>query len=247
MAYPRYWPLLAVLAMGSLAPSLATADSEMEARLARLERIVESRSGSDLLLEVQRLQQEISELRGLIESQQFEIQELSRQQREQYLDLDGRVRSLSPASGGAGVAAPAAPGPGAEAAPAPGADAAADERDAYAAAFAQLKEGHYPEADAAFSAFLKKYPQGRHTDAALYWLGESRYLQRDHAAALESFRQLVRTRSGSDRVPAALLRIGDIELEQGAPDQARASFEQLLSLYPNSAEAALARERLERL
>lgn len=249
------WPLLAVVGFSLLSPASA-ADTELETRLGRLERIVENRGGSELVLQMQQLQQEMQQLRGLVEAQQFEIQALKRQQRENYLDLERRLSALSapeedsradpPES--AQSQAPEPPDSGQPAVSEPSATRPGDaEREAYGTAFSLLKEGRYPEASAAFEDFLTRYPQGRYADAAQYWLGESQYIQRDYAAALKTFSQLVRTRSSSTRVPAALLRIGDIELEQGALEQARTSFERLIDAYPNSREAQLARERLERL
>lgn len=50
---------------------------------------------ADVVLQVQQLQEEIRELRGLIESQSFEIETLKAQQRDQYLDLDRRINDLN--------------------------------------------------------------------------------------------------------------------------------------------------------
>ncbi|WP_373510562.1 tol-pal system protein YbgF [Thiocapsa sp.] len=72
-------------------PATTFADPALEARLARMERILENQAGSDLLLQMQQLQMEMQELRGLVEMQQFEIQKLQRQQRDQFLDIDSRL------------------------------------------------------------------------------------------------------------------------------------------------------------
>jgi tol-pal system protein YbgF len=67
-----------------------------------------------LLLQVQRLQTEMQELRGMVEQQGFEIGKLQRQQRDQFLDLDSRLNSARPAesSAPAGGAAPPTLPPG---------------------------------------------------------------------------------------------------------------------------------------
>ena len=81
-----------ILALGGLiAPALASADPELEGRIGRLERILENQSGSEWLLQMQRLQSEVQELRGLVEQQRFDIERLQRQQRDQFLDLDARL------------------------------------------------------------------------------------------------------------------------------------------------------------
>lgn len=67
------------------------ADPELEGRIGRLERILENQTGSELLLQVQRLQTEMQELRGMVEQQRFDIEKLQRQQRDQFIDLDSRL------------------------------------------------------------------------------------------------------------------------------------------------------------
>jgi len=47
---------------------------------------------SDLLLQIERLQQEVQQLRGQLELQQHELGVLKRLQTEQYQDLDGRIQ-----------------------------------------------------------------------------------------------------------------------------------------------------------
>ncbi|WP_183971420.1 tol-pal system protein YbgF [Wenzhouxiangella marina] len=65
-----------------------------------------AQDSADLVYQVQDLLEEVRELRGIIESQQREIENLQRRQRDQYLDLDQRLQAL--ASGGTvAVEAPA--------------------------------------------------------------------------------------------------------------------------------------------
>jgi tol-pal system protein YbgF len=49
----------------------------------------------DMVLQLQQLQDEIRLLRGQIEEQSFEIETLKRRQRDQYLNLDGRLNELA--------------------------------------------------------------------------------------------------------------------------------------------------------
>src|SRR5210317_597741 len=53
----------------------------------------------DLVIQVQQLQDEVRMLRGMLEEQTMELENLSNRQRDQYLDLDQRItamRSTSP-------------------------------------------------------------------------------------------------------------------------------------------------------
>lgn len=279
--FVRSLSLPAMLVLGGLmAPSLWAADPELEGRVGRLERILENQSGSDLLLQMQRLQSEMRELRGLVEQQRFDIERLQRQQRDQFLDLDARLAGTgrAPAPGGteattptlqpglvdasgpelesaAGATLPETPiappvpaTPGAKGIPALPAPETlgASERDLYAQAFEHLKARQYPQAKTAFNELLRRYPQGEYADNARYWLGETYYVLREYPAALAEYDRLIQLSPSSAKVPDALLKIGFIQYEQNAVEQARATLERVIRDYPNSTEARLARDRLER-
>ena len=93
-------PFIACALLAALQSTVLAADSELEGRVGRLERILENQSGSDMLLQLQRLQMEMQELRGMLETQRFDIDKLQRQQRDQYLDIDSRLGSARSASQG---------------------------------------------------------------------------------------------------------------------------------------------------
>lgn len=78
----------------------ANAETSLDARVARLERILQNQSGSELLLQVQQLQTEMQELRGMLEKQRLDIDRLQRQQRDQYLDIDSRLGTARPGTAG---------------------------------------------------------------------------------------------------------------------------------------------------
>ncbi|MBK1693758.1 tol-pal system protein YbgF [Chromatium weissei] len=262
--------ILCGLIAASVFPFSASAANDIEGRVGRLERIFENQSGSDLLLQVQRLQAEMQELRGLLETQKLTIDKLQRQQRDQYLDIDARLSAnrstavqtplpsgVIDASGATAdqsaplpIAAPIAPpanGPiGIPMLPQPETQNG-NERDAYTAAFALLKERNYDAAKTAFNQLLQSYPQGEFTDSAQYWLGETDYVQRNYPDALEAFNRLIQNHPNSPKIANAMLRIGYIQYDQKAYTQAKSSLEQVINRFPNSTEARLARSRLERI
>jgi len=57
---------------------------------------------SRMLLELQQMREEVRELRGMVEAQAREIENLKRRQRDQYVDLDRRISTI----GESGAAAP---------------------------------------------------------------------------------------------------------------------------------------------
>ncbi|WP_376697054.1 tol-pal system protein YbgF [Wenzhouxiangella sp. EGI_FJ10305] len=80
MALTNFTKTLAIMAVG-LVPAVLVPVHAQE-------------NDSDLVYDVQALMEEVRELRGLVESQQREIENLRRRQRDQYLDLDRRLQSL---------------------------------------------------------------------------------------------------------------------------------------------------------
>ncbi|WP_295386216.1 tol-pal system protein YbgF [uncultured Thiodictyon sp.] len=278
------------------AAGYAAANPLLEDRVARIERIMENQSAAGQQLQMQQFQQEMQELRGLVETQQFEIQKLQRQLRDQYLDIDSRLGTgkgldapagQSPAapgtdngtdSGPGGAAPPASPNGAIDAsgrdlkppvgnetpppvtAPIPSSPGAVgipslpspettggNERDAYRDAFELLKQRKYPDAVTAFNDLLRRYPQGQYADNARYWLAETYYAQHNYPAALAEFDRLVQLNPGSTRLAAALLKIGDIQSEQDAREQARNAYRQVIAKYPGTPEARLAQSRLQKL
>jgi tol-pal system protein YbgF len=251
-----------------LAASLSEA-ADLEGRVTRIENILENQRGSDLLLQMQRLQADVQLLRGTVEQLQFDLQALQRQQRDQYLDLDARLRDRAPGAAApppapARGAAPdpagngrpsdalltprqpaAAGGTGQQGAPAPGRPAG--EREAYRDAFDLLKQRRYEEAIAAFDNLLARYPDGELSDNARYWLGEAHYVKRDYAAALDEFRRVVDDHPGSPKAAGSMLKIGYIQDEQEDWQRARETLEGLTRKFPDSTESRLARSRLERM
>jgi len=222
---------------------------------------------SDLVLQVQRLQQEVQHLRGQIEVQQHDIATLKQQQREQYLDLDTRLRARSGAtstqlSGGgsrqagereafeAPTTAQSNPSDMASAPPAvsgTASRASTGEKQAYHDAFDLLKQRRYDDAVRAFEDLLARYPNGEFADNARYWLGETHYVKRDYSAALTQFQRVLATYPLSPKVAGSMLKIGYIHYDQGDWQRARASLQDVIAKFPDSTEARLAESRLDRM
>lgn len=66
-------------------------------------------AAAELVYQVQQLQEEVRQLRGLVEQQTREIDRLRQRQRDQYLDLDQRLRAFSSGSVSPAANPPSAP------------------------------------------------------------------------------------------------------------------------------------------
>lgn len=253
-----FWAATAVLA-GCF--SAATQAATLEERVERVERMVSSQTMLEMLERLETLQQEVQQLRGQVEEQQYTITGLKDRQRELYLDIDRRMSRIEREGGGAAPAAPA-PGasvpaltasPGAAVLAPPATGAASDEarmqqeREAYQQAFDMLRELRYAQATAAFRDFLQKFPDGRYAHIAQYWLGEAGYAQRDFRQAIADYNALLANYPNSPKRAEAMLKVGYSHYELKEADQARAVLEQLVQQFPDSTEAGQARNLLKRI
>lgn len=203
------------------------------------------------------LADELRELRGEVEKMRFDLDRMEQRNRQLYQDLDRRLVAVeggTPRSRGSdrvssggvvsgGDATASAPTPRA---PAPSQRDPAEEK-AYLAAFDLLKQGEYADAILGFDNVVQNWPNGRYADTALYWSGESHYVQRNYQAALEKFSTLLSQHPGSSRVPDALLKSGFAHEELGQRDKAIERFQTIVDKHGDSSVANLAKQRLQRL
>jgi len=215
-----------------------------------------SSATGDLLLQVQSLQQEVMELRGIVEEQSHQIETLKQQSLDRYNDLDQRMSRLH---GGAPAAAaqtapidvsatlvppdavttPAAPA----AAPAPAASqmetAKPEEYEAYQLAYAKLKGQEFNGAIKAFNAFLATYPNSPLTANSYYWLGKSYLLvqPQDLSKAQAAFAK-VADYPASNKVPDALYELGKVYFLKGDKARAKTLLQQVIDNYGASGSNA---------
>jgi tol-pal system protein YbgF len=87
----------------------AAGSGDLEARVARMENLVQSNGLLDLLSQVEKLQEEVRQLRGQVETQSHQMDELNTRQAKLYDDLERRLQALD--HGGAPAATAAVPAP----------------------------------------------------------------------------------------------------------------------------------------
>lgn len=272
MKYAYGLTLLGMAVSVSAAPADKNAAANLEQRVERMERVLESQSLLQMMERIDALQMEVQQLRGQIEEQQHQMEGMKTRQRELYLDVDRRMSRLEREGGGNGSAAPAdgamisqpplanggtavqpatqglmqAP-PTVEAAPASEPQQLEAERAAYQKAFDLLRELRYEQASAEFRDFLKHYPNGRYAQLAQYWLGEAAYARRDFVQAIKEYQALIDNHPRSGKLADAMLKIGYSYQELKRTSEAKQIMERLIELYPDSTEAAQARNQLRRI
>ena len=119
-------------------------------------------------------------------------------------------------------------------------------RRLYEIAYSDLMQENYQLALINFRAFLKRHPGTRLSDNAQYWIGEVYYAQGQYGLAIEEFRRVIEEYPGQDKVPAACYKAALSFEHEEDQATARRYLEYLIEQFPDSREAGLAHERLER-
>ncbi len=198
-------------------------------------------SASQMILELQQMREELRELRGLVEAQAQEIENLKRRQRDQYVDLDRRLGNLGPDLVGNdsddAVARQSEPGPGIDAGPRP----EAPEPEARGIDLPEVRAPVDPEpeivtlADPGESGVrqLREPTQGERQayDQAFQALRETRY-----ADAAEAFDRFLQDHPDSAYAPNAMYWLGEVYYVTRDFETALAQFRRLHEAYPDSSK-----------
>jgi tol-pal system protein YbgF len=237
--------------------------TDLEARMIRIEKIVNNQSLIELANQLDQLRSETAALRGDIEQLRHDTDSSASRQKELYVDVDKRLQSLEQAERGAALAPPplstpslpaaaSAPAPRSAAAAAGGAAAAApkpgvSDKQAYQTAFDLLQARKFDEAAKAFTQFLSGYASSPLADNAQYWLAQSHYVQRQFNVALPEFQKVIEKYPQSTKLPDALLKVGYCQSELGNKSAARTALQQVMKQFPDTTAARLATQQLEKL
>jgi len=203
---------------------------DMQTRLERMEQ--GSRGQLDLQNQLASMRQEIAALRGALEVQANDLAQADKRQRDASQDLDTRLKRFEPTAlnlDGKQITVDPA------------------ERRAYEAALAQLRNGDFKGAQAAFQQFQSAYPQSAYSAAVQYWIGSSQYAQKDNKAAIASLQTFVQRYPEHPRTPDALLTLGNALTDSGDRKAAGDAFRLVVQKFPDSTAAPTARDRLAAL
>jgi len=226
-------------------------DASEKLRQALEQRLNEQKSQSvDLLSQIDRLNTEISKLRGQLEVNSHEIELAQQRQRDLYADLDGRLRKLESGAVASSKPAESAPTPApttanvaAPVAAAPVADSAA-ELKTYESALDLSKAGKHKDAIDAFEKFLDAYPSSKYAAPAQYWIGYSHFSQKNYKAAIASQQKLIKLYPDNHKVPDAMYNIANSQIQLSDIDSAKQTLREIVAKYPLSDAAPLAKKRL---
>lgn len=220
-----------------------------------------NQGANELFFMVEQLREEVRNLRGKVEEQQHQIEKLTRQGRDRYVDLDGRVLEVSKRvsaleDGGAATGGGQSPAAAAPAAGQVAADAGAQrksfrqpndfEQKTYNAIQEKIRAKQYSTAIDELYEFIAAYPEGDLTINAYYWLGELYLAESEPDQARQAF-TIVTARFPEHRKAAdALYKLGIAQQRLNEASEARDTMRAVKQRYPGSNAAGLAEEFLQK-
>ena len=223
-----------------MAAQRAQQDSLFRTLIARTEAMLDSLSDQNV-----RLRGDFANRLLAIDRQLVQIQELSGQNQAQLAGLRQQIEQSASEARRAQEAAAAAARDDANGGG--GEEEGGDPQELYDASLGALRRGSVGTARAGFEEFLRTAPQHRLAPEAQYNIGQSYEQGRDPAGAITAYGRVVELYPTSARAPAALLRIGRLELARGNRTEARTRFNAIVQRYPRAPEATEARTELQRL
>ncbi|AJQ94622.1 tol-pal system protein YbgF [Gynuella sunshinyii] len=193
---------------------------------------------SEMLYQMQQMQQELMTLRGMVEELSYQLQQSQQQSKDRYIDLDRRISDLR--SGASGAAESTASG----------VVAVADsdvEQQRYDQAKDLIRQKKYDEAVAAFTQYTNDFPDSSYTPNAWYWMGEVYLVLRETEKAKSAFQAVVDQYPDHQKYPDSLYKLATCYAKLNDMTKARELFEKVINDYPGSQIAGKASVSLKNL
>lgn len=222
-------------------------EAELDQRISRLERSLESQPLVEMLRKLETLQQDVQQMRGEQEQIVHSIEGIKKRQRDLYLDIDQRLTALEESGAANNVSGQTADNNGQDNSDTSTTTDDRKELADYQGAFEILRARRYDDAIVAFKSYIERYPSGKYSANAKYWLGEANYVTRRFPVAIEELNRVLKEHPKSNKVQDALLKIGFSYYELKQWPEARVSLQRLVDTYPNATAGKLARKRLDQM
>lgn len=212
---------------------------------------------SELLMQLEQMQQELSQLRELVEQNKQSLTQTVEIQQQRYLDVDRRLSSLTkqllinPSSS----TSPSEANPEAVATGRPKLANVSDVADyegveaAYQSAMSQLRNKDFTAASQSFSTFSKRFAGHPLVANSLYWQAEVLLVEQQLKEAAELFQRVLDQYPDHSKAADAAYKLGVTFHRQGNTAQAQQQLQAVIRQYKNSSSstAELAQQYLEKL
>ena len=216
-------------------------ETDLEARIVNLEAVIKSGSLNDMLNQIELLKQDVSKLRGDMETLRHLNATVEQRQKDLYQDLDGRLRRIEEKSTAGSLPTP---NKVAETPPAPEIKAPSDQ-EVYDQANALLDGLKNKEAFQAFTDFIKQFPNSALLPDAKYALANAQFNLKNYKATIGTYQKLLDQHPDFAKNPEALLGLANAQIQLALIPEAKKSLKDLIKKYPKSDVIQNAQKRLK--
>ncbi len=252
-----------VLSAAEVTRSLSMED---KVRILEQQLAAANRMRAESQFEITNLKNEIRELRGIVEEQGYQLQQIVNRQRELYRDIDNRLAEQSNNEVATGQKPPVADtslssqqtttasnlGVKPTTAPltTPTEPVVVDNnqiRSEYDQIFPLVRTKRYDDAIAGYQQFIANYPDSIYVANSKYWLAQIYSVQRRTDEAEREYLSVAQQYSDSSKASDAWLKLGQLYEDQNQSEKALNAYNQVVTQYSNSTAAQMAINRLQAL
>lgn len=186
-----------------------------------------------LYKKIEVLEEEIRDLRNILEENSILVDRSLELQQQRYLDLDARILEISKISSEK-----------------PSSDEEAqyldtEEKELFKSALILFEESRFAEALEIFSQIIITFPDGSFTADAYFWSGELFLAQEMFEDAKLSFKNVVDNFYQHSRTPDSLFKLGEIYRIEGDIERSLEFYDKVKEDFPDSGASQLAKKSQE--
>lgn len=193
------------------------------------------RTGADVVANQDRLQESLTQMKGMLEEEQHQLQQVDQRVSKLQSDTDARFAALK----GAGALEDYEGRKRAEAIKRP-----ADKAEFFALAQQQEQAGERAVARQLYDEYVKKWPTDPRAADAWFRMGEISYGEKRYREAVLSYGKVAQDFPRSDKAPDALFRTGEAMMALDLREDAKAIYQDVVNRFPKTSAAKKASARL---
>ncbi len=122
-----------------------------------------------------------------------------------------------------------------------------DPKESYNLGLKEFADGNYEAARASLREYLAAAPGSDEAADAMFLIADSYFKEKFYEESILEYQNIIETWPASPKIPLCQLNQGIALLKIGKPNEASLFFESLIEAYPDSPEAATAKEHLKTL
>ena len=187
-----------------------------------------------LYKKIEVLEEEIRDLRNILEENSILVDRSLELQQQRYLDLDSRILEISKISSEKLSSVDEE-----------GQYSDSEEKELFKSALILFEESRFAEALEIFSQIIITFPNGAFTADAYFWSGELFLAQEMYEDAKLSFKNVVDNFYEHSRAPDSLFKLGEIYRIEGDIERSLGFYDKVNEDFPDSGASQLSKKSQE--